>query len=163
MLLLLGTGVYLTLRLMVVQIRAFKHGVAITMGKYDNPDHQEAAQLNHFQALAASLSATVGIGNIAGVATAIHYGGPGAIFWMWITAVFGMALKYSECLLAVKYRKKNPDGTMSGGLMYFISIGLGKKWLGWMFSMFAIIASSGFGNMVQAKSVAKPLLDFLHQ
>ena len=101
--LLLGTGVFLTLRLGFIQLRRLGHGFAVTMGKYDDPD--EPGDVSHFQALTTALSATVGIGNIAGVALAIHYGGPGALFWMWVTAGLGMATKFTEVTLAQKYRK----------------------------------------------------------
>ena len=97
---LVGTGVFVTIKLGFPQIRYFRHGVRVTRGIYDDPEDE--GDLNHFRALTTALSATVGIGNIAGVATALYYGGPGALFWMWITAIFGMGLKYSECLLSIK-------------------------------------------------------------
>jgi len=168
-LLLLGTGVYLTLRLVLVQIRAFKHGVDITFGKYDDPSGKAEGQLNHFQALAAALSATVGIGNIAGVATAIYYGGPGAIFWMWVSAFFGMAIKYASCSLAVKYREIDPDGEIRGGPMYFIKNGfaergpLAKKAAGTLafsFALLTAIAAFGAGNMVQSNTLSHQIVDF---
>jgi AGCS family alanine or glycine:cation symporter len=109
--------------------------------------------------LSTALSATIGTGNIAGVGTAIAIGGPGAVFWMWITAIFGMGLKYAECLLALKFRVVHEDGTTGGGPMYYLEKGLGKKWLGVAFAIFAAIAAFGIGNMVQANSVAEPLLD----
>ena len=112
------------LRLRFIQLKRLGHGFAVTSGKYDDPN--EPGDVPHFQALTTALSATVGIGNIAGVATALHYGGPGALFWMWVTAVFGMALKYAECTLSMKYRQILPDGTASGGPMYYIEHGLGK-------------------------------------
>ncbi|MDH5551279.1 MAG: alanine:cation symporter family protein, partial [Gemmatimonadota bacterium] len=99
---LLGTGVFLTLRLRFIQLRRLGHGFAVTSGKYDDPD--EPGDVPHFQALTTALSATVGIGNIAGVAIAIHWGGPGALFWMWVTALLGMAVKYTEVTLAQHYR-----------------------------------------------------------
>ena len=123
---LLGTGLFVTLRLFFIQIRGFRHAVNITRGKYDNPEDE--GDLKHFQALTTALSATVGIGNIAGVAIAIRLGGPGALFWMWVTAFLGMALKYVECTLALMHRKINPDGSVSGGPMYYIEYGLGRKW-----------------------------------
>ena len=124
------------------------------MGKFDHPD--AIGDVNHFQALTTALSATVGIGNIAGVAIAIHYGGPGALFWMWITAFFGMAVKYTECTLAVKYRVQNSDGSVSGGPMYYIEKGLGEqwKWLAVFFAAMAVICSFLTGNAVQANTVA---------
>ncbi len=158
--LLVGGGFFMTFRLGLIQIVGFKHAWGILSGKYD--DQKDPGEITHLQALSTALSATIGTGNIAGVATAIAAGGPGAVFWMWITAVFGMSLKYSSCLLAIRFRKENPDGTVSGGPMHFISIGLGQKWLGWLFAFFAMIASFGIGNMVQANSVANPLFDNFH-
>ncbi|MEX0857493.1 MAG: sodium:alanine symporter family protein [Balneolaceae bacterium] len=151
---LLGFGIFITLRLGFVQIRRFTHGIKSVMGKYDDPDDE--GDVNHFQALTTALSATVGIGNIAGVAIAIHYGGPGALFWMWITAFFGMAIKYTECTLAVKYRIQNEDGSVSGGPMYYIEKGLGAnwKWLAIFFAAMAVICSFLTGNAVQANTVA---------
>ncbi len=154
---LLSFGIFITLRLGFVQVRRFKHGILSVMGKYDHPD--AVGDVNHFQALTTALSATVGIGNIAGVAIAIHYGGPGALFWMWITAFFGMAIKYTECTLAVKYRIQNEDGSVSGGPMYYIEKGLGEnwKWLAVFFAAMAVICSFLTGNAVQANTVADTL------
>lgn len=151
---LLGFGIFITLRLGFVQLRRFVHGVKSVMGIYDNPD--DTGDVNHFQALTTALSATVGIGNIAGVAIAIHYGGPGALFWMWVTAFFGMAIKYTECTLAVKYRVQNADGSVSGGPMYYIEKGLGAnwKWLAVFFACMAVICSFLTGNAVQANTVS---------
>ena len=152
--LLLGYGLFITIKLGFIQIRRFKHGIRVVTGYYDDPD--DIGDVNHFQALSTALSATVGIGNIAGVAIAIHYGGPGALFWMWVTALFGMAIKYSECTLAVHYRKKNNDGSVSGGPMYYIENGLGPnwKWLAVIFAASAVICSFLTGNAVQANTVA---------
>ncbi len=155
--LLVGGGIFMTVRLKIIQAIGFKHAWQLLSGKYES--HKDPGEITHMQALSAALSATIGTGNIAGVATAIASGGPGAVFWMWVTAVFGMSLKYSSCLLAVKFRKENQDGSVSGGPMHFINIGLGKKWLGWLFALFAMIASFGIGNMVQANSVADPLFN----
>jgi len=152
--LLVGTGLVTTFRLGWIQIRYFRHGVRVVRGEYDDPEHE--GDLSHFQALTTALSATVGIGNIAGVATAIHYGGPGALFWMWVTAVFGMALKYTECTLAMKFRTILPGGSAAGGPMYSIERGLGRKWkpLAVAFACFAVISSFGSGNAVQSFTVA---------
>ncbi len=152
--LLVGTGLITTLRLGWIQIRYFRHGIRVLRGEYDDPEHE--GDLSHFQALSTALSATVGIGNIAGVATAIHYGGPGALFWMWVTAVFGMALKYTECTLAMKFRTIQADGSAAGGPMYSIERGLGKAWkpLAVAFAVFAVISSFGSGNAVQSFTVA---------
>ncbi len=154
---LLSFGIFITLKLGFVQIRHFKHGILSVTGKYDHPD--AIGDVNHFQALTTALSATVGIGNIAGVAIAIHYGGPGALFWMWITAFLGMAVKYTECTLAVKYRVQNEDGSVSGGPMYYIEKGLGEnwKWLAIFFAAMAVICSFLTGNAVQANTVADTL------
>jgi AGCS family alanine or glycine:cation symporter len=151
---LVGTGLITTFRLAWIQVRYFMHGVRVIRGEYDDPEHE--GDLSHFQALSTALSATVGIGNIAGVATAIHYGGPGALFWMWVTAVFGMALKYTECTLAMKYRIILPGGSAAGGPMYSIERGLGSGWkpLAVIFACFAVISSFGSGNSVQAFTVA---------
>jgi len=152
--LLVGTGMITTFRLGWIQIRYFRHGIRVVRGEYDDPEHD--GDLSHFQALTTALSATVGIGNIAGVATAIHYGGPGALFWMWVTAVFGMALKYTECTLAMKFRTILPGGSAAGGPMYSIEKGLGKSWkpLAVAFAAFAVISSFGSGNAVQSFTVA---------
>jgi AGCS family alanine or glycine:cation symporter len=137
-----------------IQLRQLKHSYDVIRGKYDDPSHK--GDLSHFQALTTALSATVGIGNIAGVATAIHYGGPGALFWMWVTAVFGMALKYAECTLSMRFRIILPDGTASGGPMYYIERGLGKAWkpLAVAFAVCAVTSSFGSGNSIQAFTVA---------
>lgn len=151
---LLSFGVYITFRLGFIQIRRFGHGIKVVTGFYDDPDDE--GDINHFQALTTALSATVGIGNIAGVALAIHYGGPGALFWMWVTAVLGMAIKYTEVTLAQQYRSQNPDGTVSGGPMYYIEEGLGQnwKWLAVAFAISAAICAFLTGNAVQANTVA---------
>ena len=151
---LLGYGIFITLKMGFIQIRRFGHGIKVVMGHYDDPD--DIGDVNHFQALSTALSATVGIGNIAGVAIAIHYGGPGALFWMWVTAFLGMAVKYSECTLALMYRIQNPDGSVSGGPMYYIERGLGPnwKWLAVTFAALAVICSFFTGNAIQANSVA---------
>ena len=159
--LLLGTGVFLTLRLQFIQVRRLGHGFAVTSGKYDDPD--EPGDVSHFQALSTALSATVGIGNIAGVAIAIHWGGPGAIFWMWVTAFLGMATKYTEVTLAQQYRDMVPaddasrrQGTVAGGPMYYIERGMGKAWkpLAGFFAVLLGITAFLTGNAVQANTVA---------
>jgi AGCS family alanine or glycine:cation symporter len=154
-LLLVGTGLYLTVRMLFVQVRHLGHAIACVLGKYDQPE--EKGDISHFKALSTALSATIGTGNIAGVATAIAAGGPGAVFWMWITALVGMATKFTSCTLAVKYRRIHADGSASGGPMYFLSMGLRNKalgaGLGGAFALFGMVASFGIGNMVQANSV----------
>ncbi|HMB42203.1 MAG TPA: sodium:alanine symporter family protein [Balneolaceae bacterium] len=153
-LLLLAFGLFITIRLGFIQLTGLKHGLKVVSGKYDDPD--DDGDINHFQALSTALSATVGIGNIAGVALAIHYGGPGALFWMWITAILGMAIKFTEVTLAQKYRITNEDGSVSGGPMYYIEKGLGPnwKWLAIAFSIAAAICAFLTGNAVQANTVA---------
>lgn len=158
---LLGTGLFLTLRLGFVQLRRLKHGIEVTSGKYDDPS--EPGDVSHFQALTTALSATVGVGNIAGVAVAVHFGGPGALFWMWVTAFFGMAVKYSEVTLALKFRKVEvPEegkawlGSVSGGPMYTIENGLGKNWrpLAIFFALGLTCTSFLTGNAVQANTIS---------
>lgn len=151
--LLVGTGIYLTIRLRGLQLRGLFYSLHLAFIKRKEDD-QEKGDISHFQALMTALAATVGTGNIAGVALAIFTGGPGALFWMWITGLFGMATKYSEAVLAIKFREKDEFGTMSGGPMYYISKGLGWKWLGVLFAVFASVAAFGIGNMVQSNSVA---------
>ena len=154
---LVGTGIYATIRLGFPQIKHLKHGIDVTRGIYDNPNDE--GDLNHFKALTTALSATVGIGNIAGVATAIYYGGPGALFWMWVTAFFGTTLKYAECTLSLKYREMDALGKTAGGPMYTIENGLGKKWrwLAVAFASFAIICSFATGNAIQSFTVSDQL------
>jgi AGCS family alanine or glycine:cation symporter len=154
--LLLGTGIYLTVILRGIQFRALIPSLFLAFTRRKE-DEKSQGDISHFQALMTALSATVGVGNIAGVATAIALGGPGALFWMWITGLVGMATKYSEAVLAIKYREQDKFGTMSGGPMYYISKGLGIKWLSYLFALFASIAAFGIGNMVQSNSVAHEL------
>ena len=151
---LVGTGIFATVRLGFPQLKYLKHGINVTAGKYDDP--ADKGDLNHFQALTTALSATVGVGNIAGVATAMYYGGPGALFWMWITAFFGTTLKYAECTLSVKYREINSSGFTAGGPMYTIENGMGKKWkwLAIAFAGFAIICSFATGNAIQSFTIS---------
>jgi AGCS family alanine or glycine:cation symporter len=118
------------------------------------PKSNEQGDISHFQALMVALAATIGTGNIIGVATAISIGGPGALFWMWVTAALGMATKYAEGVLAVKYRVVDENGEMAGGPMYYLERGLGQKWLGVLFALFGSIAAFGIGNTVQANAVA---------
>ncbi|MFC1867252.1 alanine/glycine:cation symporter family protein [Thermodesulfobacteriota bacterium] len=156
--LLVGTGIYITGIARGIQARHFFYAWRLISGKFDNP--KDKGEVTHFQALSAALSATIGTGNIAGVGTAIAIGGPGAVFWMWVTAIFGMALKYAECLLSLNFRVIHPDGIVGAGPMYYLERGLGWRWLGLLFAIFAAIASFGIGNMVQANSVAEPILTY---
>jgi AGCS family alanine or glycine:cation symporter len=150
LLLLVGTGLYLTIILKGLQFRALPHALKLIWAK----DHGHEGDISHFAALMTALAATVGIGNIVGVATAITLGGPGAVFWMWMTGLVGMATKYSEAVLAVKYREKGEHG-MRGGPMYYISKGAGLPWLGTLFAIFTACAAFGIGNMTQANATAK--------
>lgn len=142
LILLVGTGLFLTIKLKGLQVRALGHAIKILFTK----EKDDKGDISQFSALMLSLGATVGIGNIVGVATAIALGGPGAIFWMWITGIVGMATKYSEGILAVKYREEGSNG-YKGGAMYYITKGLGMPKLGMAFAIFTIIASFGTGNM----------------
>ncbi len=157
MILLVGTGVWLTLLLKGIQFTKLPYALyqAFIVRKEEGAE----GDISHFQALMTALSATVGTGNIAGVATAICVGGPGALFWMWMTGLVGMATKYAEAVLAVKYRVVEPDGSISGGPMYYLSNGLKMKWLGALFAIFASIACFGIGSMVQSNSVAEAVFN----
>jgi len=148
---LVGTGLYLTWKMRFVQITGFRHSLKIISGKYSKPE--DIGEVSHFQALSTALSATVGTGNIAGVATAISLGGPGALFWMWVTAFVGMATKFTECTLSLRFREISKSGEVAGGPMYTILHGLNHRGLAMLFATFAVIASFGIGNMVQANSV----------
>ena len=152
--LLLGAGIFVTFQMGWINVRYFRHAINVLLGRFDNP--KDEGDINHFQALTTALSATVGIGNIAGVATAIHYGGPGTIFWMWISGIFGMTLKYAECTLSMQYRIFDKEGKASGGPMYYIERGLGKgwKWMAVLFAVMAVVSSFGIGNMNQSNTVA---------
>ena len=149
LILLVGTGLYLTVILRGLQFRKLGHALKLVFHKEDKAD----GDISHFAALTTALAATVGIGNIVGVATAISLGGPGAVFWMWVTGLVGMATKYAEAMLAVKYREEGENG-MRGGPMYYISKGVGLPWLGSLFAVFTIGAAFGIGNMTQANSAA---------
>jgi AGCS family alanine or glycine:cation symporter len=153
--LLFASGLFITVRMRFIQMRRVRHALKVVRGDFDDPAH--AGDINHFQALSTALSATVGIGNIAGVAIAIHHGGPGAVFWMWLTAVFGMALKYAECTMSMLYRDFDEHGQAAGGPMYYIEKGLGRRWrpMALFFAGCTVIASFGGGNMNQSNTVAK--------
>ncbi|WP_018924091.1 alanine/glycine:cation symporter family protein [Salsuginibacillus kocurii] len=149
--LLVGTGLYLTIRLLFFSFQQLPYALKLVFTKRDAT---EKGDISHFQALMTALAATVGTGNIAGVASAVAVGGPGAVFWMWITAFVGMATKYSEAILGVKYRSEDAKGEMAGGPMYYIEKGLGWKWLAVIFALFASVAAFGIGNMVQSNEAA---------
>ncbi len=152
--LLVGTGLYLTIILKGMQFWALPHAMKLIFHK----EHDGEGEISHFAALMTALAATVGIGNIVGVATAISLGGPGAVFWMWMTGLVGMATKYSEAVLAVKYRQKGHHHGFKGGPMYYLTYGLNMPKLGMAFAIFTALAAFGIGNMTQANAVAT-LLD----
>lgn len=152
LILLVGTGIYLTIILKGLQFRVLP--MALRMIFHREPN--EKGDISHFAALMTALAATVGIGNIVGVATAITLGGPGAVFWMWMTGLVGMATKYAEAVLAVKYREEGPHG-MRGGPMYYIAKGAGLPWLATLFAIFTALAAFGIGNMTQANAAASIL------
>ena len=149
---LLGTHIYLTFRLKVPQRKIFK-AIRLSLQR----DEDSEGDVSQFGALATSLAATIGTGNIIGVATAVSLGGPGAVLWCWLTGVFGIATKYGEGLLAIKYRQKTSDGKMLGGPMYALEKGLGQKWLAVLFCVFTAIATFGIGNTVQANAISENL------
>lgn len=152
---LLSTGVFFTLYLGFPQIRYFKHAIGVTTGKFDKDGAK--GDTSHFQALATALSGTVGTGNIGGVALALHLGGPAALFWMWMTAFFGMTSKFVEVTLSHKYRNETADGTMAGGPMYYMEKGLNAKWLAIVFAIATVLSSFGTGNLPQINSIASGL------
>jgi AGCS family alanine or glycine:cation symporter len=151
--LLVGTGLYLTIILRGMQFWALPHAMKLIFHK----EHDGEGEISHFAALMTALAATVGIGNIVGVATAIALGGPGAVFWMWMTGLVGMATKYSEAVLAVKYRQRGHHHGFKGGPMYYLTYGLKMPKLGMAFAIFTAIAAFGIGNMTQANAVAQIL------
>jgi AGCS family alanine or glycine:cation symporter len=161
LILLIGTGIFLTFALKGLQFRYISYSLRLVFFSNKKQDNNKAkGDITHFQALMTALAATIGVGTIAGVGTAISIGGLGSIFWMVIVGLVGMATKYSEALLAVTYRKQEKNGTMSGGPMYYIERGLGWKWLGVTFAIFGAITALGTGNMIQAHSVEDALSQF---
>ncbi len=155
--LLVGTHVFLTFRTGIIQRKTL---TAIKLSV--TPDSEAAGDVSGFGALATALAATIGTGNIVGVATAVGLGGPGAVFWVWMTGLFGMATKYGEAVLAVKYRVRAKDGSFIGGPMYALERGMGQKWLGVLFAVFTAIACFGIGNMTQGNSIAESVLNTFH-
>lgn len=154
--LLLGTHIFLTVRLRFIQFH-IPTGIRLSLGR--DGKREGEGDVSQFGALATALAATIGTGNIVGVATAVALGGPGAVLWCWLTGVFGIATKYAEALLAVKYRVHSPDGTMAGGPMYVLEHGLRMKWGGAAFALFTAVAAFGIGNMVQANSLSHMVKD----
>ena len=153
--LLLSVGIFFTLYLGFPQIRYFKHAIGITTGRFDKDGAK--GDTSHFQALATALSGTVGTGNICGGALALHLGGPAALFWMWVTAFFGMTSKFVEVTLSHKYREQTADGTMAGGPMYYMEKGMNAKWLAIIFAMATVLSSFGTGSLPQINSIAAGL------
>ncbi|MCW8334859.1 alanine/glycine:cation symporter family protein [Vibrio paucivorans] len=158
-------ALFFTVYLGFINVRGFKHALELVSGKYSNPKAKEDGEVSHFQALTTALSGTVGLGNIAGVAVAVSIGGAGATFWMILAGLLGMSSKFVECALGVKYRNTNPDGTVSGGPMYYLSKGLAKRGnaafgrtLAVLFSVFAIGGALGGGNMFQANQAFKQVV-----
>jgi len=150
--LLVGSGLYLSVRFGLIQLRGFYHAIATLCGK--NQEKNAEGEISPFRSLTTALSGTIGTGNIVGVAAAILLGGPGAVFWMWVSAFVGMAIKFTSCTLAVHFRKLEPDGEVHGGPMYFIAQGLGPKfkWMAGAFSFFTILASFGIGTTFQVNN-----------
>lgn len=157
LILLVGTGIYLTMKLKLLQVFKLPLALKCVFGKDDEKNDDKAkGDISSFAALCTALSSTIGTGNIVGVATAIQFGGPGALFWMWIAAFFGMATKYAEGVLAIKYRIVDENGEMSGGPMYYIEKGLGVKWLGKIFAFFGVcVACFGIGTFAQVNAISK--------
>lgn len=154
--LLIGTGLLLTVATGGIQFRHLGFALREVLGKVTRPGGGQG-DVRPFQAVATALASTVGVGNIAGVATAISIGGPGAVFWLWVSGVFGMATKYAEIVVAMQYREPDASGTMRGGAMLILKKGLGLPWLGSAFALLTALAAFGIGNMVQANSVADAL------
>lgn len=152
---LLLVGIFFTLYLGFPQIRYFRHAIGVTSGKFDKEGAK--GDTTHFQALSTALSGTVGTGNIGGVALALHLGGPAALFWMWMTAFFGMTSKFVEVTLSHKYREQTSDGTIAGGPMYYMEKGLNAKWLAVIFAIATVLSSFGTGNLPQINSIAAGL------
>ena len=164
LLLLLGTGVLLSVRLRGLQIQKFAYAMKNTVGKILKKDtNREAGTISPFEAVTTALAATVGTGNIVGIAAAITLGGPGTLFWLWVSGLLGMATKYSEVLLAVKYREKNERGDWVGGPMYYIRKGLGPRWhwLATAFCIFGALAAFGIGNAVQVGTITSSFMTAL--
>lgn len=155
LILLIGVGILMTVRNKGLQFRKFGYAMKNTIGKIFKRTHAGEGEITPFQAVSTALAGTVGTGNIAGITTAVTLGGPGTLFWLWVTALIGMATKYSEVLLAVKFRERNKYGDWVGGPMYYIKNGLGKnwKWLGIIFCVFAALAALGTGNAIQAGNI----------
>lgn len=154
LILLVGVGIYFSIRCGFIQVTKFGTVMKSTIGTMFHKKERTKGTITPFQAMSTALAGTIGTGNIVGVATAIVAGGPGAVFWMWVSAIFGMVTKYAEVLLAVKFREKDSSGKYIGGPMYYIQNGLGARWLGMIFAFFCVFASFGIGNMTQSNSIS---------
>ena len=163
LILLVGTGIFLTVRTGFLTWRNLPYAIKSTLSKEARTQNRGEGDVSPFSALTTALAATIGTGNIVGVATAMVSGGPGALVWMWISAAFGLTSKFSECMLAIKYRERNEKGEMSGGPMYTMKKALpNKKFgavLGWLFAFFAVVASFGIGNMTQGNSISSSIFE----
>jgi len=159
LILLIATGIYLTIATRGVQFRYIFYSLKLAFSRHDD---SAQGDISHFQALMTALAATIGIGSITGVATAVATGGMGALFWIWVSALIGMATKYSEAILAIKYRTIDDKNEMCGGPMYYLERGLKSKFLAVLFASVGAITAIGTGNMVQANSVSTALLGFLN-
>lgn len=161
LILLVGTGIYLTVRTGFLTWRNLPYALKSTLSREARTKNRGEGDVSPFSALTTALAATIGTGNIVGVATAMATGGPGALVWMWISACFGLTSKFSECMLAIKYREKNELGEMSGGPMYTMKKAFHNKkfgaFSGWLFAFFAVVASFGIGNMTQANSISSSI------
>lgn len=166
LILLVGTGIFLTIRTRFLTWRNLGYALKSTLSKEARTKSRGEGDVSPFSALTTALAATIGTGNIVGVATAMVSGGPGALVWMWISAAFGLTSKFSECMLAIKYREINAKGEMSGGPMYTMKKALKNKRFGavlaWLFALFAVIASFGIGNMTQGNSISGALHTTFH-
>ena len=166
LILLVGTGVFLTIRTGFLTWRNLGYAIKSTLSKEARQKTRGNGDISPFSALTTALAATIGTGNIVGVATAMVSGGPGALVWMWISACFGLTSKFSECMLAIKYREVNEKGEMSGGPMYTMKKAFKHKKLGailgWLFALFAVVASFGIGNLTQANSIAESVKTTFH-
>ena len=162
--LLVGTGIYLSIRTKFPQFLHFGHVIKNTIGKTINRGKAQKGEMTPFQALATALASTVGVGNIAGVTGALVLGGPGAIFWMWVSGIFGMCTKFCEVTLAIAFREKNEKGDYIGGPMYYIKNGLGKKWklLGILFAIFGALCALGIGNLTQINQIAEQIISVIN-
>ena len=169
LILLVGTGVFLTIRTRALSWRNLGYAIRRTLSKESRKKGHGEGDISPFAALTTALAATIGTGNIVGVATAMVSGGPGALVWMWISAAFGLTSKFSECFLAIKYREVNENGEMAGGPMYVMRKAFGDKGfagfglvMGWLFAIFTVFASFGIGNLTQANSISSSLNQTFH-